>query len=402
MSSSRVLWLHSHFELPTGGTKYIYEVTRRLAEQRPVEVVVERASPLWRERYAQAGVRLTEVGGLTSTSLAYWAAFPWFLRRDLAGVGARAGDRAGGPPVLVSSFYPMPWVAGRVARRQGLRHVSLCFEPFPFFHDAEVIGLYPRWKQHLLRGLRTAYGRLDAQGLATADSVVTLNASTRAQIDRVYGLDSIPAYAGVDTTLFHPYEDAELGDLRQRFGDGPLVVHSTDFSPIKRTDLAIRAFARAASEVPSATLVVTSTREDGPEQARMRRLASDLGVGDRVVQAGFLEFADLPRLYSLASALLQTGTAAGSGATTMSLPVKEAMACGTAVVRSGATDEDVEDGVSGFLVDPRDVEVTGARLAQLLRDPATADRMGAAGRERVVRTYSWDRVVEIIAGEVDG
>jgi glycosyltransferase involved in cell wall biosynthesis len=78
------------------------------------------------------------------------------------------------------------------------------------------------------------------------------------------------------------------------------------------------------------------------------------------------------------------------------------MACGTAVVRSGATDEDVEDGVSGFLVDPRDVEATGQRLTQVLRDPATADRMGTAGRERVVRTYSWERVVGIIAAEVDG
>lgn len=395
---SKVLWLHSHFQLPTGGTKYIFEVTRRLAEQRPVEVLVESASPLWRERYADAGVQLTEVGGRTSTSLAYWATFPYFLRRDLAEVRGRATGR----PVLVSSFFPMPWIAGTVARERGLRHVSLCFEPFPFFHDAEVIGLYPKWKQHLLHGLRTAYGRLDEQGLKSADSLVTLNASTREQISRVYGLPgSVPAYAGVDTSLFRPYPDAEVADLRERFGDGPLVVHSTDFSPIKRTDLAVRAFARASATVPEATLVVTSTREDSVAEAQLRRLERELGVEERVVHTGFLPFADLPRLYSLATVLLQTGTSAGSGATTMSLPVKEAMACGTAVVRSGATDEDVVDGVSGFLVDPRDVEETGSKLAVILGDLAAAERMGSAGRERIVRTYSWDRVVDVITGEVD-
>ena len=198
--SPKVLWLHSHFQLPTGGTKYIFEVTSRLARQREVEVVVESASPLWRERYADAGIQLTEVGGLTSTSLAYWGSFPYFLRRDLRAVRHRAVGR----PVIVSSFFPMPWIAGRVAREQGLRHVSLCFEPFPFFHDQEVIGLYPKWKQHLLAGLRTAYGRVDTQGLASAASVITLNASTMAQIARVYGLDSVPAYAGVDTSLFRP------------------------------------------------------------------------------------------------------------------------------------------------------------------------------------------------------
>lgn len=395
--SPKVLWLHSHFQLPTGGTKYIFEVTSRLARQREVEVVVESASPLWRERYADAGIQLTEVGGLTSTSLAYWGSFPYFLRRDLRAVRHRAVGR----PVIVSSFFPMPWIAGRVAREQGLRHVSLCFEPFPFFHDQEVIGLYPKWKQHLLAGLRTAYGRVDTQGLASAASVITLNASTMAQIARVYGLDSVPAYAGVDTSLFRPYTEEETADLRQQFGDGPLAVHSTDFSPIKRTDLAIRAFARAAVEVPDAALLVTSTRQDGAAEAHLMRLARDLGVEDRVVYTGFLPFADLPRLYSLASVLLQTGTSAGSGATTMSLPVKEAMACGTAVVRSGATDEDVEDGVSGFLVDPRDIEETGARLAEVLRDPRTAERMGQAGRNRIVRTYSWDRVLDVIATEVD-
>ena len=84
----------------------------------------------------------------------------------------------------------------------------------------------------------------------------------------------------------------------------------------------------------------------------------------------------------------------------MSLPVKEALACGTPVVRSGATDEDVEDGISGYLIDPRDVATTGARLADLLRDPARADQMGLAGRERIERTYNWDRVVDVVLGEV--
>ena len=156
-SPRSILWLHSHFELPTGGTKYIYEVARRIAEERPVLMLVESASPLWRKRYAEAGIPLHEVGGLTSTSLAYWALFPAHLRRDLVTVDGLVGDAG----VVVSSFFPMPWIAGRVAHRRGLRHVSLCFEPFPFFHDREVIGMYPPWKRLLLKGLRVAYGRLD-------------------------------------------------------------------------------------------------------------------------------------------------------------------------------------------------------------------------------------------------
>ncbi|MDF2146430.1 glycosyltransferase family 4 protein [Knoellia sp. p5-6-4] len=397
MSTPRVLWLHSHFELPTGGTKYIHEVTRRLGREVPVTVMVEHASSLWRDRYRESGTTLVEVGGPTSTSLGYWAAFPFFLLRDLRAIAKEAKHA----DVVVTSFFPMPWLAARLTRRTRVRHVSLCFEPFPFFHDTEVIGLYPRHRRALLAVLAAVYQGLDRGGVASAERVMTLNESTAGQIARVYGRDdAVPVYAGVDTELFRPYSPDELDDLVTLFGDGPLVVHSTDYSPIKRTDLALEAFAVARRAVPDARMVVTSTRESASELAALEDRAASLGISDAVTFAGFLAFGDLPRLYSLATVVLQTGTAAGSGATTMSLPVKEALACGTAVVRSAATHEDVQDGVSGYLVDPRDAEATGGRLADLLADRDRAAAMGMAGRGRIESDYTWDRVVQKVLREV--
>jgi len=395
VANDSVLWLHSHFMLPAGGTKFIFEVTRRLAQRRPVEVLVERASPLWRERYEEAGVTLHEIGGATSMDLHYWGAFPAYLRRDDRAVEKHAA----GAGAVVSSFFPMPWLGARAAEKLSIPHVSLCFEPFPFFHDAEVIGLFPPAKRALLSMLHAGYGWVDTRGTQRADKLLTLNESTAVQVERVYGrADSICTYAGVDTDMFHPYPDSEVAHLRERLGDGPIVVHSTDFSPIKRTDLALEAFAVASRLVPEATLAITSTREDEGQLDRLRDRAAQLGVADRLVYLGFLPFADLPRLYSLADALLQTGTSAGSGATTMSLPVKEALACGTPVIRSGATNEDVEDGVSGFLVDPADSQETGRKLAVLLGDRHRGREMGAAGLRRITEQYTWDRVVDVVEG----
>lgn len=393
-----VLWLHSHFLLPAGGTKFIFEVTRRLNERRPVEVMVEGASPLWRERYADAGVPLREIGGATSMSMAYWGAFPAYLARDRKAVTAAAA----GASAIVSSFFPMPDIAAKAATEHGLRHVSLCFEPFPFFHDAEVIGMYPKGKQALLAFLRTAYGNVDRRGIEAADALLTLNEATAKQLRLAYGRDdAVCTYAGVDTDFFKPYSADETRELRDRLGDGPLVVHSTDFSPIKRTDLAIEAFAVAARAVPEARLAITSTREDPPELDRLMARAAILGIADKVTYLGFLPFADLPRLYSVADVLLQTGTSAVSGATTMSLPVKEALACGTPVVRSGVTGEDVEDGISGYLVDPTDSATTGARLATILGDKALATAMGEAGLKRITSMYTWDRVVDVVENALE-
>jgi glycosyltransferase involved in cell wall biosynthesis len=324
--------------------------------------------------------------------MSYWGAFPWHLRRDAAAIGRHAARCS----AILSSFFPMHQLGQRAADRQGVPHAALCFEPFPFFHDDEVIDLYPQPKRALLRLLARTYGGIDRQGVTGADRLLTLNAMTARQIERVYGrADAIPALAGVDLEFFHPYEGTELEDLRTRLGDGPFVIHSTDFSPIKRTDLALRAFQVAAREVPSATLLVTSTRDERKDVERMLADARSLGIEGRVHYLGFVPFGDVPRLYSLADVLLQTGTSHTSGATTMSLPVKEALACGTAVVRSGATDEDVEDGVSGYLVDPRDSEETGLSLARLLSDRDLARRMGEAGRRRIVETYNWERVVDV-------
>ena len=62
----------------------------------------------------------------------------------------------------------MHWAARGRGERAGIRHAHLCFEPFPFFHDREVIGMYPAWKRALLAYLRAAYGGLDARGVCGA------------------------------------------------------------------------------------------------------------------------------------------------------------------------------------------------------------------------------------------
>lgn len=392
------LWCHSHFLLPTGGTKYVYEVARRLALRRPLEMVVERSSVYWRERYAEAGVPLHEISAKTSDSMIYWLTFPARLRHDRRELAELAGSRDAGH--FVSSFFPFNLLCGELAEQRDAGHTHLCFEPFPFFHDREVQGLYPAHKRALMRLLSALYGRLDERGVRGADALLTLNSVTRDSIARAYGrTDAQPVFAGIDHDHFHPFTEAQLADLRTRHGEGPIAVHSTDFSPIKRTDLALAAFAAAGDT--DAKLLITSTIDDKAGIERMWSQARELGVERQVEYLGFVDYDDLPRYYALADVLLQTGTSLNSGATSMSLPVKEGLACGTAVVRSRATDEDVEDGVSGYLVDPADSAATGERIAELLGDRERAARFGAAGSARMAELYNWDRVVDAFEAAIE-
>ena len=74
----------------------------------------------------------------------------------------------------------------------------------------------------------------------------------------------------------------------------------------------------------------------------------------------------------------------------------EGMACGTPVIctRVGSMPEIVEDGVSGFIVDPGDHAALRSRLEWLAAHPVEADAMGVAGRARVLAHFQWPEVVE--------
>ena len=77
------------------------------------------------------------------------------------------------------------------------------------------------------------------------------------------------------------------------------------------------------------------------------------------------------------------------------IPVIEAMAAGLPVVatRAGALPEVVVDGETGILVERGDIEGLAAAIGKLLSDPHLRERMGAAGRERVRRLFTWERSV---------
>jgi glycosyltransferase involved in cell wall biosynthesis len=84
----------------------------------------------------------------------------------------------------------------------------------------------------------------------------------------------------------------------------------------------------------------------------------------------------------------------------LGLAALEAMASGTPVVcsRVGGLPEVVEDGVTGFVVEPGEVDELRERLEQLVRDRALAARLGRAARARVLERFTWSRCAERCLG----
>jgi D-inositol-3-phosphate glycosyltransferase len=152
----------------------------------------------------------------------------------------------------------------------------------------------------------------------------------------------------------------------------------------------------ALPRIPEAELVVAG----GPERARLpedaeyrrlRALAAEHGVLDRVEFRGRVERADLP-------ALLRSSDVAACVPwyEPFGIVPLEAMACGVPVVAAavGGLIDSVVDGETGIHVPPREPSRIAAAIGELLADPARARRLGEAGARRMRRRYAWDRVAE--------
>jgi mannosyltransferase len=118
------------------------------------------------------------------------------------------------------------------------------------------------------------------------------------------------------------------------------------------------------------------------------------GLASRIVITGELPIEDVQRWYKRLTIYAFTSRNEGFGLTLI-----EAMAVGAALVaaRAGAAELVVEDGVTGVLIPPGDVDALVAALEPLMRDPASAKAMGGRARQRVLQKFSLDAEAEAIA-----
>lgn len=177
-------------------------------------------------------------------------------------------------------------------------------------------------------------------------------------------------------------------DVRAELGleaDQPLVGVVATLRPQKALDVLIRALPLLREEIPTAALVIVGgdDTQGGPEEERLRGLAGQLGLGLELKLLG--ERSDVPDLVATFDVAALSSDFEGSP-----LSVMEYMEAGKPVVatRVGGVPDLVEDGVSGLLVQPQNSAALASALAELLRDPARAGRMGEAGRRRRREEFS--------------
>ena len=192
---------------------------------------------------------------------------------------------------------------------------------------------------------------------------------------------------GVDTDTYAPPADraaafAEAG-LPGRYAIGCFGRVRAQ----KGSDVFVDAMCRLLPRYPdfTAVLVGAITPEQSVFANDLKKRIAAAGLQARIVITGELEIEAVQRWYQRLTIYAFTSRNEGFGLTLI-----EAMAAGAALVasRAGAAELVVEDGLTGVLTPPGDVEALVAAVEPLMRDPASAAAMGARGRVRVLEKFS--------------
>ena len=238
-------------------------------------------------------------------------------------------------------------------------------------------GSFPAPARYGLKALVPAGARrarrVQVSSRATREEVVERLGLPAAKIDVVpLGLGMRPAPA--------PTAAAELR-RRLALGDGPVVLSVAAALPHKNLDRLIRAFADLGDGDARLALVGHA----GRETERLRAVAGECGVGDRVRFTGWVSDADLEGLYGLAAAFVYPSLHEGFG-----MPVLEAMRRGLPTAAADATSLPEVAGDAAVMFDPRSVEAIAGAMRRLLGDRALAEDLARRGPPRAAQ-FGWDR-----------
>jgi len=238
-----------------------------------------------------------------------------------------------------------------------------------------------------LVGSDPSYSEIVAFSIEQSNRVTAVSESLRRATCEVLGvrrpIEVIPNF--LDCSI---HRRVPRPDLRRRFtggdADAKIVVHVSNFRPVKRVDAVLGIFHRIQQQVPARLLLVG----DGPELPTAYRLARELGIAQHVHAVGAQE--EVLPLLSISDVFLLPSAQESFG-----LAALEAMACEVPVVASrvGGIPEVIEDGLTGFLHAPEALDEMAASALRLLTDEDLRRRMGQAACRRVREVFCAERVV---------
>jgi N-acetyl-alpha-D-glucosaminyl L-malate synthase BshA len=240
-----------------------------------------------------------------------------------------------------------------------------------------------------LVGLDRSYLPITRYAIQESDGVTSisnyLKAKTVEDFGVTRGIEVVTNFVNCD--VYTPITDlAKRAEARRRLAapDEAILMHLSNFRPVKRVVDTVKIFAQVVREIPAQLVLVG----DGPDRSAAEWLAHDLGIASKIHFVGKQERVN--ELLPLADLLLMPSELESFG-----LAALEAMACKVPSIatRVGGVPELIDDGLTGLLYKVGDVDGMSQGALSLLQDPTRLDAMRDAGRKTAQKRFCSSLVV---------
>ncbi len=252
---------------------------------------------------------------------------------------------------------------------------ELCEEPCPrvvtTLHGTDIT----------LIGSDSSFLPITKFSIEKSDGVTAVSQYLKKKTEETIGV-STPIeviYNFINTTTFFRNSDPQIERPA-----GKVVIHISNFRPVKRIDNVVDIFARIRQELKAVLLLVG----DGPERSKAEQMSLSLGISESVRFLGSRY--SVRDLLSISDLMLFPSENESFG-----LAALEAMACEVPVVgtNSGGLPEVVVDGENGYLSDIGDVDSMAESSIEILKDEEKRRHLGKNARERVVQSFDSKDIV---------
>ncbi len=275
---------------------------------------------------------------------------------------------------LIHVHYAVPNAVSAVLAREILDPQPLPVVTTLHGTDITLVGNDPNY-------LETTRFGIDRSDAVTAVSAA-LKKATEVQLGIDSPIDVVPNF--IDPKRFEEVKSQKPPQPWKTSGE-KVVVHISNFRPVKRVLDVVEIFQRIHRQVPSRLILVG----DGPERPKVEWYCRELGVCNAMTLLGNLPLVE--EVLVGADLLLLPSETESFG-----LAALEALSCEVPVIASdvGGLPEVVRHGENGFLLPVGDIEGMSDAAIELLKDDQLRNQFGAAGRRWSIENFAQDDVVE--------
>jgi N-acetyl-alpha-D-glucosaminyl L-malate synthase BshA len=245
-----------------------------------------------------------------------------------------------------------------------------------------------------LVGADRSYLPITRFGILKSDGVTAVSSYLQKETCQVFdiGCDTISVIPNfIDPNYYYRRQNDQLRNKLAPNGE-KLVVHISNFRPVKRITDCVRIFAAIQNKIKARLIMVG----DGPEKAQGEWLARQMGVSKNVCfvgkQPGIVDY------LSVADLLLLTSETESFG-----LSALEAMACEVPVIASnvGGLPEVVADGENGYLAEVGDIEGMAKYAIKILSSDSLQRKMGSFARQIAIENFSTEKIMPLYLSYYD-